>query len=184
MPKAQTPASLTVDFTNVADRREGGGKAAHVPPGDYLLQVVGCEKRPTKDDPGGPGYLSWKTAIVSPEKHAKAGYVYFVTSLKEEALWNLRNFIEDLGIKVPKSSVKIPIQTIVQKKLIFGATLDDDTYNDKTKSKVQATFNKKEYEATDEEEEEEGGSAEVDETEDEEEVSDDEDLEELDVDDL
>lgn len=181
MPAPKVPSKLTVDFSSVEDRREGGGRSAHVPPGDYLAQVLGVELRSKKDDEGSK-YLSWKLGIVKPEKYKSAGLIYFVTSLKPEALWNLRNFLEDLGIKVPKSSVNLPLADIVSKKPILGVTLDDDTYNEKTKSKVQATFKKADYEATTEEEsdeeEEETTSTEAAATED------DEELEELEMDDL
>jgi len=176
MPAPKVPSKLSIDFSNVEDRREGG-KAAHVPPGDYLVQVVGCELKTKKDDETSK-YLSWRLQIVTPEKYKGAGTIWHTTSLKPEALWNLRNFLEDLGISVPKKSVDVPIQAIVAKKLIIGVTLDDDTYNEKTKSKVQATFKKADYEGTSEDEEtSDGGSAELD-------AEDEEDLEELDVDDI
>lgn len=191
MPKPQVPASLTVDFSNVEERREGGGKAAHVPAGDYLMQVIGVEKKHKKGEETGPGYLNWKTAIVKPAKYANAGNVWHITTLKEEGLWSLRNFIEDLGIKVPKSSVKLPLAQIVEKKLMFGATIDDDEpYNDKIKSKIFATFKKADYEDTgevdDDDDDSTGATATTDDDDDTEEavVEEDEDLEELDVDDL
>lgn len=179
MPKPSVPAVLSVDFSKVEARREGGGKAVHVPEGDYLVQVVGCEQRHKKDDETSK-YLSWRLKIIRPEKYAsKSGVIYFTTSLKEEALWNLRNFLEDLGLKVPSSSVKIPIAKIVENKMVLGVTLEDDEYNEKVKSSVAATFKKSEFEDTGEEEEEEESEEEETESE-----SDDEDLEELDVEDL
>lgn len=149
MPKPVLPAAISVDFSKVEERRESG-KAIHVPPGDYLARVAGCEQRSKKDDTSSK-YLSWKLEIIKPEKYTGKGFIYFVTSLKEEALWNLRNFLEDLGVTVPKSIVKIPIKTIVEKKMVLGITVDDDEYNEKVKSKVQATFKKADYEATEEE---------------------------------
>lgn len=190
MPKEQTPAVLTVDFSNVGDRQEGGIRAAHVPEGDYILKTLACVKKWKKGEEDGPGYLQWRFSIARPDKFKNAGVVYFITSLKDEALWNLRNLMEDMGLKVPKSSVKIPIAEIVKKQLQVGATLADDEYEGKVKSIIVATFKKSQYEET-----AEGGSAEEDD-EDDEEVegepavastgSDDEeeDLEELDVDDL
>jgi hypothetical protein len=151
-----------------------------VPPGDYLLKIVGCELKTKKDDETSK-YLNWRTQIVKPEKYSSAGSIWHITSLKDEALFNLRNLLEDLGVNVPKSIVQVPIATIVEKQMVFGATLDDDTYNNKTKSKIQATFKKSEYEDTgssDDDEEEEDTATETAE------VEDDEDLEELDVDDL
>lgn len=179
---SKVPAKITVDFSKVEDRREGGA-AVHVPPGDYLVQVIGCEQKTKQDDPSSK-YLNWRLKIIKPEQYAKKpGVIYFVTSLKPEALWNLRNFLEDLGLKVPKSSVGVPIAQIIEKKMVIGVTLDDDEYNEKIKSKVQATFKKADYEDTgtvttdssDDDTEEETG---------EERESEDEEMEELDVDDL
>lgn len=190
------PSALSIDFSNVGDRTESG-RAAHVPEGDYLLQVVGYEIRKKNEE--NTQYISWKTRIVKPTKYKNAGIIYHITSLKEESLWSLRNFLEDMGIKVPKSVAKVPLKSIVEAKKIIGATLEDDEYNDKIKSKIVATFKKADYEETgeaetdDEESEDEveetvapvakktkAVTAAVEETEDE----DDEDLDELDVDDL
>lgn len=180
----QLPAKLSVDFSNVSDRQEGGVKAAHVPEGDYLLRVVGCELKKKKDDESSK-YLNWRVSVVKPEKYKNAGVIYFVTSLKEEALWNLRNFLEDLGYKIPKSIVNIPIAKIVEEKKLFGATLQDDEYNDKVKSKIAATFKASDYQESAEEststetsdDTADDGTASTDDDED-------NDLEEIDVDDL
>lgn len=172
MPAPKLPSKLTVDFSDVEDRREGG-KAAHVPTGDYLLKVVGCELK-TKEGATSK-YLNWRLTIHAPDKYKNAGSIWHVTSLKPEALWNLRNFLEDLGVKVPKSQVEVPIAAIVQKGLIIGATLDDDEYEGKTKSKIQATFKKDAFQVTEENKET---------TEETDSDTEDENLEELDLDDL
>lgn len=172
------PAKLTVDFSNVEERREGG-KAAHVPEGDYLLKIAGCELKSKKDDPTSK-YLNWRLTIHAPEKLRSAGSVWHVTSLKPEALWNLRNFLEDLGIKVPKGAAELPIKSIVDKGLIIGATLADDEYENKVKSKIVATFKKEDYQATGDEEADEDEEETSTDTSD----DDDDDVEEIDVDDL
>lgn len=182
--KNLTPSKLTVDFSNVEDRREGK-KADHVPSGDYLLKVVGCERKKKQD--GGTYYLNWYLEIVSPKKY-KGKHIYHVTSLIPENLWSLRNFLMDLGIKVPKGSVDVPLAAIVKKQPVIGATLEDDDYtNDSgkttTKSKIAATFPKGDFSET-------AGSSKSssdDEDEDEDEDTDEEeedDEEELDVDEL
>lgn len=199
MPKSSTPKKLTVDFTGVEVRR-GGASGARVPEGDYLLRVVGCERKAKKDDDTS-FYLNWRTEIVKPAAHA-GKTIYHRTSLRQEALWSLRTFLVDLlgEANVPASSVDIPIAKIVEKKPLIGATLQDgDPYNDKIKSEIAATFPKKEYSETeeedeDEEEEEEAPKAKKKKAEEpakkskkkveEEEDEDDEDLDELDTDDL
>lgn len=184
MPKSTTPASISLDFSKVEDRREGGGRALHAPEGDYLMKVVGCEKRHKKGEETGPGYLSWRCIAIKPEGFEKKGSVWHITSLIEENLWNLRNFLEDLGVTVPKKVLRVPIAQIVEKQLVFGATLEDDDYNpEKIKSKVSATFPKKDYEATAKPEDDDDDDEEEEEEE-AEEASDDDDDEELSVDDL
>jgi len=176
---SQMPSKLSVDFSNVADRKEGGGRSAHVPEGDYVVQVVGCELKKKKEDDG--KYLNWRLQIVKPEKYKNAGIIYFVTSLKDEALWNLRNFLEDLGYTVPKKAIDVPIQKIVEGKKTVGVTLADDEYNEKVKSKVAATFKASAYEetaeaASDDEEEADESTADED--------TEDDELEEIDTEDL
>lgn len=194
MPKPVQPSSLTVDFSNVGDRREGGS-AAHVQEGDYLAEVVGYEIRTKKDDETSK-YISWRLhPIKGPQK--TSGVIYHTTTLKEEGLWSLRNFLEDLGIKVPKSTAQIPLAKIVAAKKVIGITAEDDEYNGKIKSKVSATFKKADYEETGESADEDEEETEDEEEEVEEpapkkktknppveEEDEDEDLEELDVDDI
>lgn len=185
MPKSTTPAVLTLDFSNVGERTEGG-RAAHVPEGDYLFKPTKVELRSKKDDESSK-YLSWVMAIQAPEKY-KGRVIYFITSLKAESLWNLRNLLEDMGIKVPQSTLKLPLQQIIAKGPIFGGTVEDDEYEGKVKSKIVATFKRAQYEEVGSDESDDeldgtGGSTEVD-TVDEVEADGDEDLEELELDDL
>jgi len=167
-----TPTKLTVDFSQVEDRREGG-RSAHVPEGDYLLKIAGVELKAKKDDESSK-YLSWRFTIAAPEKYKNAGSIYTVTSLKPENLWSLRNLLDDLGITVPKKAVALPLAEIAKSGRICGATLEDDEYGGKVKSKVAATFKKEQYEATAEVETEETTSDDDDE----------ETTEELDLDDI
>lgn len=185
MAKDSSPSKITVDFSNVGDRTEGG-RAAHVPEGDYLLKVTGAKIKSKKDDDSSK-YIAWTVAIVKPSKYANAGTIFHNTTLKSDGLWSLRNLLEDMGLKVPKKSVEVPLATIVAKQLEFGATLADDEYNAKTKSKIVATFKKADYEAaasatTDSTKP--AASKDEDDEDEEESDSDDEDLDELDVDDL
>lgn len=169
MPVPRTPAKITVDFTNVEDR---GARSDHIPPGDYLFRVEGCQLRSKKDDESSK-YLNWYLGVVSPTAF-KNKHLYHITSLKPEALWNLRGFLVDMlgEDKVPKASINIPLEAIVKAKKQIGGTVDDDEYEGKIRSRIVATFSPSEYTETP------GGSAE--EPEEEEEA----DVDELDVDDL
>lgn len=192
---------LTLDFTGVEDRR-GGGPSIRVESGDYLLKVVNAEVR--KKSGADSKYVSWQHEIVKgPE--LKKGAIYHITSLKEESLWSIRNYLMDLlGKEIPKRALTIDVAKYKGK--LIGATVDDDDpYTDpesgKTsiKSKIVGTFpagdyqdvattpakaaKKKVVEEVDEEEEE---TEDLDEDEATDAVTsdDEEDLEELDVDDL
>ena len=79
-----------------------------------------------------------------------------------------------MGITVPKKAVALPLAEIAKSGRICGATLEDDEYGGKVKSKVAATFKKEQYEATAEVETEETTSDDDDE----------ETTEELDLDDI
>ncbi len=170
-----TPTKLTVDFSGVGDRREGG-KSAHVPEGDYLLKVAGVELKSKKDDETSK-YLSWRFVIAKPEKYANAGSIWTNTTLKPDGLWSLRNLLDDMGINVPKSAVALPLQTIAKSGRLVGATLEDEEYNGKVKSVIAATFKKEQYEST-------GSTDDEDEEESDTEDSEEETAEELDLDDI
>jgi len=177
------PSKITVDFSGVEERREGGGRAAHVPEGDYLLRVEACELKSKKDDATSK-YLNWRVTIAAPEKYKNAGSIWHTTTLKQEGLWSLRNFLEDLGVSVPKSAVDIPFVAIAAKHPIIGATLEDHEYNNKVTSRIAATFKKAAYEATDEADDDEDATDEDAEATAAVSEDEDEELEEIDVDDL
>lgn len=175
------PASLSVDFSGVGDRRSGK-PSAHVPAGDYLLEIKDYEIRSKQDDES-KKRVSWQTAIVKPEIHA-GKTIYHNTGLQAESLWSLHNLLEDTGVKVPKKLVDVPLAKMVGRR--FGATLDDDDYNpEKIKSKVVATFHFSEYAdtaapagTTDEDADDEATTDAVTTT------GSDDDMEELDMDDI
>jgi hypothetical protein len=181
------PAKISLDFSNVEDRRSGK-KSVYVPEGDYLLEMRDYEIKEKKD--GGSKYISWQAYVLSPSSLKGKGPIYHISSLKKENLWSIRNLLEDMGIKVPKKLVDVPLGKCLNRS--FGATIEDDEYtNDdgKTtkKSKIAATFPSSEYADV------EGGGTETDEDDedsDEEAATeaatsdDDEDLEELDIDDI
>lgn len=138
---------ISVDLSGVEDRK-GGGKAAHVPEGDYILEVVDAEVRSKKDDKTSK-YVSWQLKIVEPPLR---GSIYHITSLKPENLWSLRNFLADLLEKdIPKRALSIDLIKYKGKKI--GATLEDDSYTNETKgtttvkSSIAGTFPASQYAA-------------------------------------
>ena len=174
------PATISVDFSNVGERRQGK-PAAHVPAGDYLLEIKDYEIRSKQDDESRKR-ISWETAIVSPSGFA-GKTIYHNTSLVPESLWALRNLLEDCGVKVPKKMVDLPLGKMIGKR--FGATLEDDDYNpEKIKSKVAATFPASEFAETAPTEEAEDDADEATAAVTTSSDDDDDDMEELDMDDI
>lgn len=177
MPLPKTPTRITVDFSNVEDSR---APAAHVPEGDYLLEVAGCQLKSKKDDETSK-YLSWMWKIVAPSQF-KGKTIYSITSLKPEALWNLRGLLVDMlgEERVPKASVNIPLESIVKARKKVGATVaDDEPYEGKVKSKIVATFPASDYQELGQ-----ATATPVDDSNGQSEETDDADIDELDVDDL
>lgn len=179
------PAKISLDFSNVEDRRSGK-KGVRLPEGDYLFEMRDYE---IKTKTGGDSkYISWQAYALAPSEHKGKGPIYHISSLKKENLWSIRNLLEDMGIKVPKKMVDIPLAKCLKRP--FGGTLEDDEYtNDENKttikSKIASTFPASEYAdvsgTTDEDEEEDTDEEAATEAV----TSDDEDdMEELDIDDI
>ena len=165
-----------VNFGNVPEEiKSGGGRAAHVPPGDYLLKIVEADYRENKKDSG--HHFSWRFSIASGKYKGKT--VYDITALKPDALWNLRNLIHAAtGKNVAGKVVNFDPESLYGK--IVAATLEDDEYDGKVKSRPVDYRPKSELKTSDDDEDEED----EDEEEEEEETEEEEDLDDVDVEDL
>lgn len=154
--------SLTADFSGVEERR-GGGAAAHVQEGDYLLKLKDVEVRQNEKKDG--QHVKWVWGIEKgPEKSTRP--VYDNTSLKPEALWKLYNVLTDLreGKPLPKKALNIDFSKYIGK--LIGATLaDGEPYNGKVKSEIVATFPASEYADEDVDDDEEAADLTSDEDE-------------------
>lgn len=178
------PSRISVDFSGVEVNK--GGRADHIPEGDYLSEVVDCIQRTKKDDPS-VKMLNWHLKIVEPAQF-RGKSVYNNTVLVPESLWALRSFLVNMlgEDKVPQRSLEIPIEKIVKAKKRVGITVADDEYNGKLKSKVVDTFSPNEWadrhststgsDIVDDDDEEDVKDAVT--------SSDDEDMDEIDLDDL
>jgi hypothetical protein len=165
-----------IDFGGVdPEIKKGGGKAARVPEGDYLGKIMSGELRTSESK--GTKYFNWRITITQPQKY-KGKTLYLTTSLKPEALWNLRNLIHAAtGKNVAGKVVSFDPETLVGKTVCF--TAEDDEYEGKIRSRPQDLRPKSDYQAA-EDEEDEDDEEEEEEAEDEE----DEELEEVDLDDI
>lgn len=133
---------INLNFGGVAPRREGG-KAAHVPPGDYLLEVVSAKNVPIKSGRNqGKRQIAWQykivdTAVDSAAARAGIGDSIYVNTQVEWADpakqgWFLRNMLNDLlnTDVTGATNVKLQLDDKAGKRL--GATLaDGDEYQAK-----------------------------------------------------
>src|SRR5215472_8689286 len=114
---------IRIDFRGVDKEIRSGGRAAHIPEGDYLFKVMSHEKR--KSERSGSSYISWSFQCVTPPYKGKT--IYHITSLKYEALWNLRNLIfACTGKNVGGKIADFKPRTIYGK--VFAGTTEDDSY--------------------------------------------------------
>ena len=117
-----------VDFTNV---KEGGGNfnKRHQPAGDYKAKITKVEDAPSKKD----DTAQWLFTI-----EANGGTYPYYCKHVENQYWKIRNLLIAAGIAVPKKKVKVNPNVLVGKTI--AVTLEDEEYNGKMQSVVQATF--------------------------------------------
>jgi len=127
--KASPATAQILDFTNVKDRGQYNPK--HKPAGDYKARVVKVEQTDSQ-----AGNAMWVFAIQL-EDDASAVYPHRCV-LNENNIWKVRNLLVAAGMTVPKKRVKVDPSKVVGKTI--GITLEDDEYEGKLKSVVQATF--------------------------------------------
>ena len=120
--------SILLDFSKVGPR--GGGRAAHVPEGDYLLEVAQLKNvEIASGDNKGGRMIGAQLRIVgtpnSPEARKGMGdTVYQNMQIGEKSLWFVRNLIEDLtGKEVTGQALRLPLDKMTGKQV--GATLVD-----------------------------------------------------------
>lgn len=187
-----------IDFSDVPE--EGGRRFVkrRQEAGDYPAKILAVEDAPSSKD-GKPQYLFTIEA-------GRGTYPYYC-KLQENQLWKLRGLLKAAGLVVPSKRVKVDPTKTVGKSI--AVTLEDDEYDGKLQSTVEAVFPLSELntdgtpDQEEDEEEVEDTAAEVedeDEDEDEEEpapppkkpkkpkkpapVVDDDELDELEVEDL
>lgn len=112
-------AKVKVDFTDVSD------SMGAVAPGKYIARV----KAITKEEGAKAPYLKWELQILSGS--AKGLSINHITSLSANALFNLRDTLLAIGVKVPKSAVAIDTDKFIGKQLGIEVVLrkvDDKEY--------------------------------------------------------
>lgn len=165
---------MRIDFGGVDKEIRRGGRGVRIPEGDYVLKIVECSEE--TGERSGAKYLRWTFQIAEGEHKGKR--LRMNTSLKPDALWNLRNLIHAaLGSNVAGKAVNFDPEKLYGK--IVGGAVEDNEFNDRITSQVASVFPREEanpVEESDEEEEEEDVE--------EEEEDEDEELEDVEVEDL
>jgi len=133
---AEQATSGVFDFTNVKDA--GVFNPRRQVAGDYRAKVTAVVDAESKKD-GKPQWLF--TIVVN-----GASYPYYCKH-EESSLWKIRNLLVAAGVNVPKKRVKVNPNIVVGKTI--AVTLEDDEYEGKLKSVVQATFPVSELEEDD-----------------------------------
>lgn len=122
--------SVKVDFTDV----ESGGRVAE---GRHRLEVSEVPEVKTSDNSGND-YLQWKF------KTPEGGLLYHITSLAPQALFNLRNTLEALGVEVEQSTMNLELTEYVG--LTCGGEVEHEVYQGKKKARLVDIFPESELE--------------------------------------
>jgi hypothetical protein len=122
----------TIDLTNVKD---GGGafNKRRMPAGDYPARITKVADAQAKEDKSSAGFM-WLFTI---EVDGGGTYPYYC-KLVENQLWKVRNLCLAAGMQVPKKKLKLDPEKLVGKRI--AVTLEDDEYEGKAQSVVNATF--------------------------------------------
>ena len=129
---------VNVNFEGV----EASGKVAE---GRHLLTVDGAPEVKTSDTSGND-YINWKFK-------APGGVIYHTTSLQPQALWNLRNVLESLGLEVEDSAMDLDLSELDG--LTCGGEVEHESYQGKKRPRLIDIFPAEELEEEEEAEEEE-----------------------------
>ena len=170
--KSKKGNGYRLDFTDVPDR-------ILVPEGDWPVKIESVEVKEGNEY----DYFAFRCKVNSPkERKAHGGALFFNTSLSPKSLWNLRNLLRAVGIKVPDGPMELDFDELIGCEFI--ATVEHEKYEGRTQARVIG------YAPIDEDEGEEDEEVEVedDDSEDEEdekdEKDDDEDEEEEEAEEL
>jgi hypothetical protein len=132
---------ISVDFTGV----ESSGK---VEEGRQLLTVDGTPEIKVSEN-SGADYINWKFK-------AQGGAIYHTTSLQPQALWNLRNVLEALGLEVPEAAMDLDLSEMDG--LTCGGEVEHEVYQGKKRPRLIDLFPEEELDEEQEEEKPKGKS--------------------------
>lgn len=162
----------SVDMSGVEkERRKRGGK--RIPEADYIFKIMDCERK--KNKAGDAYYFSWKLQLVTDATGGKkyAGQPFwYMTSLKPDALFNLRNLIlAATGKNVAGKKLDFDPTSLFGKKI--GGTVEDEEYDKKIRSRVVDVMPVSELSADDDDDEDDDDDLDEDDSDDDEDEDDD-----------
>jgi len=166
------------------------GGRVHYPEGDYLVKVTKAELGKSSEKETPAAIMSFQ---FTQDKALKGKNIREYFYLTDKAMWKVRNLLEACGVKVPDKSFNFDFAKLVGKSLAI--TIEDEEYDNKTRSRITDTFTEAEFSSNvmdedeeeldvDEDEEDEEEEDEDEEEEDDEEDEEDDDLDEVDLDDV
>ena len=121
---------------------------------------------------GGEGYLNWTLRITAPEGSAVGKNLKHMTSLKPQALFNLKNTLEAMGIEVKGEKLKLKLKSYEGN--VIGVSTEQEVYQGRKQSRIIEVFNAEDWDErqTDEDEDEEDEDEEADDDEEDEDEED------------
>jgi hypothetical protein len=143
MPKPVSKKKVTVDFAGV----ESGGGSRAIPDGRYVGEVKKVVQK--EGESSGKPYLNWLFNTLRP--HHKGAGVYHNTSLQPQALFNLKNLLEAMGVDVDDGEMELALEEYVDMEV--GYEIVNEEYQGKQKPQIVAFFPPDELEEGEAEEE-------------------------------
>lgn len=120
---AKSKTAVKVDFTGV----EASGNLAE---GRYLFTVDGIPEIKTSESSGND-YINWRFKAAS-------GSVWHITSLAPQALFNLRNTLEALGVEVEETAMELDLTEY--EGLTCGGEVEHEVYGGKKRARLIDIF--------------------------------------------
>lgn len=121
-----------------------------VPEGQYRVRVAEIEV----NDGNKAEYYRWMFEIA--EGEYKGRKLFYITSLAEQALWNLRSLLESLNVDIEEGDMELDLEDLIGRELIV--LVEHDVYEGKKQARVvdfSAVEDSADDESEDDEEEEE-----------------------------
>lgn len=133
MAELRKAKKRTLDFTNVKDR--GPFNPKHKDDGEYTGKITAVYETESKvKDDGSGGDDMWVFAFQLDDDRT-ATYPYYCV-MTENQLWKIRNLIESVGLKGPKSRATVDPNKLLNKPV--GVVLITDEYEGKMKSVIDS----------------------------------------------